>query len=71
MPSDARIARTRQVHDLGQLGEDLARIAIAECAAAAGRTFEEQQERTGDKFAYLAVEQDPNQRQLDEYRESD
>jgi len=51
-----------------ELGESLADAAIAEAAAEAGRTPEQQRERMGDRFEYEAVEQNPCQRQLDDYR---
>lgn len=54
---------------IAQAGRDLATAAIAAVAAEKGRTIEEQQERMGDRFAYQDADDDPHQRQLDDYRE--
>jgi hypothetical protein len=56
---------------IAQAGRDLANAAIAAVAAENGRTPEEQQKRMGDGFAYQSVDDDPHQRQLDDYREED
>lgn len=52
---------------ISRAGRQLANSAVAAAAADAGRTPEEQWERMGDHFAYMAVDQDPKQRQLDDY----
>jgi len=53
---------------IAQAGRDLASAAIAAAAADAGRTPEEQKQRMGDKFTYETTDDDPHQRQLDDYR---
>ena len=50
-----------------ELGEQLAESAVAGAARKAGRTPEEQWERMGDRFEYMAAEQNPHQKQLDDY----
>lgn len=50
-----------------ELGSALAEAGIRKAARESGRTREEQIERMGDRFAYGATEQNPNQKQLDDY----
>lgn len=50
-----------------QAGKSLADAAIADTAKQSGRTPEEQLERMADHFAYMAVEMDERQKQLDDY----
>lgn len=50
-----------------QLGRQLADNAIAHAARESGRTPDEQLKQMGGHYAYLAAEQNPTQRQLDEY----
>ena len=52
---------------LSEAATSLVDAAVAETARESGRTVEEQWERMGDHFEYQAVEQDPEQRQLDDY----
>lgn len=50
-----------------EAGERLANGAFAHVAAENGRTVENQIERMGDRFEYERVDDDRNQRQLDDY----
>ena len=50
-----------------EMGSSLADAAITHVARKNGRTPEKQLERMGDHYAYLAVEQDLDQKQLDDY----
>lgn len=50
-----------------ELGRGLVDAAISKAATESGRTPEEQEERMGDHFAYMAAEQNPHQKQLDDY----
>lgn len=49
-------------------GKALAEGAVAAAARDVGRTPDEQWDRMGDRFAYESAEQNPEQRQLDDYR---
>lgn len=50
-----------------RLGSALGEAAVAAHARKMGRTVEAQWRRMGDGYTYQAAEQDPHQRQLDEY----
>jgi hypothetical protein len=50
-----------------ELGQTLVDAATRKTARENGRTVEEQRERMGDHFAYMGAEQNPNQKQLDDY----
>lgn len=52
---------------LMEAGKSLADASISMAAKESGRTAEEQLERMGDHFTYLAMQQDPDQKQLDDY----
>ena len=54
---------------ISELGSAIADAAIASAADDAGRSVDQQKERMGDHFEYLAVEQDPHQMQLDKLSE--
>lgn len=48
--------------------ESLANAAVAGAAKQSGRTADEQLARMADRFAYMAMEQDEQQKQLDDYK---
>lgn len=50
-----------------ETGKSLADAAVAHAASEAGRSVEQQIARMGDRFAYQAVEMDPDQHQLDDF----
>lgn len=58
------LENTRPLMDAGR---SLANAAIAGAARESGRTPEEQLDRMADHFAYIAAEDDPDQKQLDDY----
>lgn len=62
---------TKNSEPISQAGRNLVTAAINSVAADTGRTPKEQQKRIGDKFAYESVDDDPHQRQLDDYQEKD
>lgn len=56
-----------QAERIVTIGQSLVDAAVAAAGRESGRTVEEQWDRMGDRFAYMAAEQDPHQKQLDEY----
>lgn len=61
------MAPVGQASRIQEIGSALVDAGVAAAASDAGRTAEEQWDRMGDRFAYMAVEQDPRQKQLDDY----
>jgi len=52
---------------LVDMGQKMVEASVRRVASDTGRSVESQWERMGDRFAYSAVEQDPAQKQLDDY----
>ena len=52
---------------LAEMGQKMVKASVRRVASDTGRSVESQWERMGDHFAYAAVEQDPAQKQLDDY----